>query len=73
VPAMDRSTGRMIIALPTGASQVDVRFVRTPDRWLGDGISLAAAVVLCGFVLVRRKKAPYEFNNSVLPVDSVVK
>lgn len=73
VPAMDRSTGRMIIALPAGASQVDVRFVRTPDRWLGDGISFAAAMVLCGFVFVRRKKTPYEFNNSVLPVDSVVK
>jgi hypothetical protein len=73
VPAMDRLTGRMIIALPTGASQVDVRFVRTSDRWLGDGISLAAVMVLCGFVFVRRKKAPYEFNNSVLPVDSVVK
>jgi hypothetical protein len=72
-PAMDRSTGRMIIALPTGVSQVDVRFARTPDRWLGDGISLAAAMVLCGFVLIRRKKAPDEFNNSVLPVHSVVK
>jgi hypothetical protein len=73
VPGMDRSTGRMVIALPAGVSQVDVRFVRTPDRWLGDVISLAAAVVLCGFVLIRRKHARHEFNNSVLPAHSVVK
>ena len=34
---------------------------------------LAAAVVLCGLVLLRRRNAPHEFNNSVLPVHSVVK
>jgi len=35
-----------VIELPSGTSDVDVRFVRTPDRWIGDGISLAALLVI---------------------------
>ena len=34
-PQSDDPTGRMVIALPAGRSEVDVRFVRTPDRWIG--------------------------------------
>jgi 6-pyruvoyl-tetrahydropterin synthase related domain len=49
VPTSDDPTGRMVIALPAGHSQVDVRFARTPDRWLGDSISVAALLFLCGF------------------------
>jgi len=55
VPESDDPTGRMVIALPKGRSQVDVRFVRTPDRWTGDGISVAAFIFLCGFWYVERR------------------
>jgi hypothetical protein len=48
-PQSDDRTGRMVIALPAGHSEVDVRFVRTPDRWLGDGLSIVALCVLVGF------------------------
>jgi hypothetical protein len=48
-PQSDDQTGRMVIPLPAGHSDVDVRFVRTPDRWLGDGLSLVAISVLFGF------------------------
>jgi len=34
MPQSDDPTGRMVIALPAGHSEVEVRFVRTPDRWL---------------------------------------
>ncbi len=54
-PQSDDPTGRMLIALPEGRSQVDVRFVRTTDRWLGDGISLVAFALLCGFWYVERR------------------
>jgi hypothetical protein len=52
----DDPTGRMVILLPAGHSEVDVRFVRTPDRWLGDGISVAALIFLGGFWYVGRRK-----------------
>jgi len=39
----------MVIALPAGRSEVDARFVRTIDRWIGDAMSLVAILVLCGF------------------------
>lgn len=48
-PQSDDPTGRMVIALPAGRSNVDVRFLRTVDRWIGDGVSLAAIVLLGGF------------------------
>ncbi|MGC2111028.1 MAG: 6-pyruvoyl-tetrahydropterin synthase-related protein [Candidatus Korobacteraceae bacterium] len=52
----DDPTGRMVIALPAGHSDVDVGFGRTSDRWLGDGISLAAVGVLLGFWYVGRER-----------------
>ena len=55
MPQSDDPTGRMVIALASGHSQVDVRFVRTPDRWIGDGSSLAAIIFLCGFWYVERR------------------
>ncbi|MGB9258062.1 MAG: hypothetical protein WCC25_24730, partial [Candidatus Korobacteraceae bacterium] len=54
-------TGRMVIALPAGRSDVDVRFVRTPDRWIGDGVSLAAIILLGGFWYVKRKVGSVDF------------
>ncbi len=54
-PISDDPTGRMVIPLPEGHSDVDVRFVRTPDRGIGDGISLAAFIFLYGFWYVQRR------------------
>ncbi len=56
-PQSDDPTGRMLIALPAGHSEVEVQFVRTPDRWLGDGISFAALIFLCGFWYVGRRRS----------------
>ncbi len=56
MPQSDDPTGRMVIALPAGHSEVEVRFLRTPDRWLGDGISVAALIVLGGFWYVGRRR-----------------
>ena len=55
-PQSDDPTGRMVIALPAGRSEVDVRFVRTLDRWIGDGMSLVAVILLGGFWHGERKK-----------------
>ena len=55
-PQSDDPTGRMVIALPAGRSEVDVRFVRTLDRWIGDGMSLVAVILLGGFWYGERKK-----------------
>ena len=46
VPQSDDPTGRMVLVLPAGHSDVDVRFMRTPDRWVGNAISLAAVLLL---------------------------
>jgi hypothetical protein len=54
VPQSDELTGRMVVALSGGHSEVEVRLVRTPDLWLGDGISLAALMFLGGFWYVGR-------------------
>ena len=50
----DRNTGRMVIALPSGINHIDVRFVRTPDRWIGDAISFAALLLI--FASWRRER-----------------
>ena len=55
-PQSEDPTGRMVIAVPAGHSDIDVRFVRTPDRWIGDGVSLGALILLCGFCYVRRRR-----------------
>ncbi len=55
VPHSDDPTGRMVIALPEGHSDVDVRFVRTRDRWIGDSMSLAALLCLGGFWYLGRR------------------
>jgi hypothetical protein len=48
-------TGRMVVALPAGRSEVEVRYVRTADRWVGDGISVVAAV-LCVVLICRNNR-----------------
>jgi hypothetical protein len=46
----------MVIDLPAGHSDVDVRFMHTPDRWLGEGISLASLLFMGGFWYVEKRR-----------------
>jgi hypothetical protein len=55
-PGTVADSGQMILQLPAGESRVSVRFVRTPDRVVGDLVSLAA--LLFTFVLIRRPARP---------------
>jgi len=41
----DQGTGRMLLDLPAGASRVEARFIRTPDRLWGGVISALAGAV----------------------------
>ncbi len=59
-------TGRMVIALPTGESNVDVRFTRTPDRWVGDGISLAAVLALVAFLSSPRRHGGHGESSRII-------
>jgi hypothetical protein len=49
-------TAPMQISLPAGHSDVVLRFTRTPDRTLGDAISLTTALVLLFFVYRKRRQ-----------------
>ena len=57
-PQSEDPTGRMVLAIPAGHSEVEVRFIRTPDRWLGDGLSFGALIVLCAFWYRESRKRP---------------
>lgn len=54
----DDPTGRMVIALPSGTSNIEVDFIRTRDRSIGDVISLLSALVLAAFWYLDRRQAP---------------
>lgn len=42
VPHLQRDDGLIAVPLPAGADDIDVRWRRLPDVWLGDGVSLFA-------------------------------
>ena len=50
-------TGQMLLALPAGDNRVQVTFVVTPDRLLGDLVSVAAAILLAGLALASGRRA----------------
>ena len=50
VAESDSHTEQMILTLPRGSDHVEVSFSRTPDRTAGDGVSIAAVLVLAGLV-----------------------
>ncbi len=58
VTQSEAPTGRMVVSLPAGRSVIDVRFVHTRDRWLGDGISLVSLLVIGGFWYVEKRRRP---------------
>jgi hypothetical protein len=53
-PQTEVETGKMVISVPAGHSDVRIWFGHTPDRTLGPAVSLAGLVV---FLLVRRTAA----------------
>jgi uncharacterized membrane protein len=50
-----RPDGLVAIPVPAGRSVIDIRYTRSPDQTLGDGISLAAIPVL--LLVLRRRSA----------------
>ena len=51
-------SGLISLSLPRGEHEVDLRFGRTPARWVADGISLAALVLVLGVLGVSRLAPP---------------
>jgi len=47
-------TGQMMIPIPAGENQVQIRFARTGDRILGGFISLATVILLIAVLLFTR-------------------
>jgi hypothetical protein len=51
-------TAQMLVPVPAGSNQVQVRFTRTPDQIAGDIISTASVTMLAGFTLFARRRKP---------------
>lgn len=66
-PELMPDTSQLLVPLPAGANQVEVRFRRTWDRTLGDAISMITALVLIA-VRIRRRRRP-ESNGGTLNGD----
>ncbi|HZP23535.1 MAG TPA: 6-pyruvoyl-tetrahydropterin synthase-related protein [Terriglobales bacterium] len=62
-PQSEDPTGRMVIALSSGRSEVDVRFKRTADRWLGDAMSLLAIALITALFLTNRARGARGFEG----------
>ncbi len=52
----DSNTGQMLLTLPSGHSEIDVRFARTPDRTFGMAISCFGIVMAAGMLFVSRRR-----------------
>jgi hypothetical protein len=52
----DGNTGQMLLTLPSGHSEVDVRFARTPDRTIGVATSCFGIVMAAGMFFVSRRR-----------------
>jgi len=51
VPEHPEGTAQMLVRVPSGMSQVHVRFVRTTDRTIGGAISMVALLVVAGLIV----------------------
>lgn len=49
-------TAEMLVPVPAGEHQVDIRFRRTGDRTAGDAISILSAMALLGFRCIARRR-----------------
>jgi hypothetical protein len=65
-PESQDPTGRMVVPLPAGHSDVDVRFTRTPERWVGDAISLVAVLALAALLFPPQSEESPEKNRGQL-------
>jgi hypothetical protein len=52
---MQRDDGLVALSLPSGASDIEVRWRRLPDVWLGDGVTLCALVTF-GWIVMRSRR-----------------
>jgi hypothetical protein len=50
-PAAADDSGQMIVAIPTGKSRVDVRFIRTVDRTIGSVLSILSSLAAAALLL----------------------
>jgi hypothetical protein len=53
-PQVAETTTQMILRVYAGTQRIRIKFVRTPDRALGDAVSAGAGIALLGFFLLRR-------------------
>jgi hypothetical protein len=53
-PQTAETTGQMILRLAAGTQRISMKFVRTPDRALGDAISAGAGIALLGLLFLGR-------------------
>lgn len=51
----DEATGQMIVPAATDENQVQISFIRTPDRTLGACISLGTGILLLGWIVFVRR------------------
>ena len=63
IPEHPNDSGQMILALPSGESRVDVRFVRTPDRTIGGLVSVLSSFVAVSLLLLRRRRQAENVSN----------
>jgi hypothetical protein len=58
-PEHAETTAQMILQVTAGTQRIRIKFVRTPDRALGDGISAGAGIALLGlFIFGRSRQQP---------------
>ncbi len=62
-----RDDGLLTVPVPAGPSHIDLTFAETPDRIIGDLITVAALVVLFALVWVRRRGRSREGTAALSP------
>jgi len=63
-------TGQMVIPVKAGTSSVEIRFRRTPDRAIGDALSMASIAV---FLALWWETRTLHVGSEISPVGAVVK
>ena len=61
------STGQMLVPVPAGMNRVEIRFVRTWDRVLGDWISFLTVLGTLGWIFFRNRIAVAQNESSNTP------
>jgi len=58
------STGQMLVPVPAGMNRVEIRFVRSWDRTLGDWISFVTVLGILGWIFFRKRIAIAQNKSS---------